>query len=359
MTAFIIIAAFMTLLAVGVIVWPLARRGNRRVQTALITALLIPGAAAALYSVWSTWNWHAEIAQTEAPPDVGAMVSRLEQRLKTDPTNLQGWLMLGRSYMAMERFDDAATAYDKAVHLSDEHSAEAFLGYGEALSLRSGGDVTPQAADVFEHALKLEPQNPKALLFGGFAAATRGERDLARSRWTSLRAMNPPPQIMQMLDAHLAELSGAAPPMAAPGGTAAPGEGVAPPPAVGGPAGGGSANAVAGAQAQVTVKLAAAFKARVNGDTALFVFAREPGVPGPPLAVKRLSAGALDSIVTLSAADSMMAGRSIQAGHKVAITARISFTGQPLPSAGDLYGELTYDVGTDGVRELMIDRVSN
>jgi len=90
----------------------------------------------------------------------------------------------------------------------------------------------------------------------------------------------------------------------------------------------------------------------------LFVFAREPGGQGPPLAAKRLTSAALGSEVRLSAADSLLPGRSLVAGQKVSITARISFSGQPLPVAGDLYGELTYDVGHDGVRELVIDRIA-
>jgi hypothetical protein len=45
-------------------------------------------------------------------------------------------------------------------------------------------------------------------------------------------------------------------------------------------------------------------------------------------------------------------------GRRVAITARVSFSGQPTPAAGDLYGELSYDVGRDGVLDLLIDRVA-
>jgi hypothetical protein len=54
----------------------------------------------------------------------------------------------------------------------------------------------------------------------------------------------------------------------------------------------------------------------------------------------------------------MVPGRVLTAGRKVSITARISFSGQPLPAAGDLYGELTYDVGHDGARDLVIDRIA-
>ena len=54
----------------------------------------------------------------------------------------------------------------------------------------------------------------------------------------------------------------------------------------------------------------------------------------------------------------MVPGRALTAGQQVSITARVSFSGQPLPAAGDLYGELTYDVGHDGARDLVIDRVA-
>jgi cytochrome c-type biogenesis protein CcmH len=90
----------------------------------------------------------------------------------------------------------------------------------------------------------------------------------------------------------------------------------------------------------------------------LFVFAREPGGQGPPLAAKRLTSSAIGTQVHLSAADSMMPGRVLASGRQVSVTARVSFSGQPIPSAGDLYGELTYDVGRDGARDLVIDHVT-
>jgi cytochrome c-type biogenesis protein CcmH len=112
------------------------------------------------------------------------------------------------------------------------------------------------------------------------------------------------------------------------------------------------------AEATVNLSIAPALKARLNGDTPLFVFAREPGAQGPPLAAKRLTSAAIGTQIHLSAADSMVPGRVLTAGRKVSITARISFSGQPLPAAGDLYGELTYDVGHDGARDLVIDRIA-
>jgi cytochrome c-type biogenesis protein CcmH len=353
MTSFIIVAALMAALAVALVAIPLVRDPRSRVVGA-VAGVLIAAAAAGLYPLWSNWNWHAP-ADGAAPPDVLAMVSKLESHLRDDPKDLSGWLMLGRSYLALERLDDAIVAYDHA-HQLDSGSAEAALGLGEAMSLRAGGSITPAAAELFEQGLKLEPDSPKALLYGGFAAAERGDFAAARSRWLALKALHPPPQIEQLLDARIAELG--------PAGGSVPGVAVAGAPAVT-PTGvtragdSPSPGPEAGAEVTVNIRLAPALKDKLTREAPLFVFAREPGVPGPPLAVKRLTSSAIGTQVHLSAADSMVPGRAISSGRRLAITARVSFSGQPLPAAGDLFGELTYDVGKDGARDLVIDRIAD
>jgi cytochrome c-type biogenesis protein CcmH len=340
MSAFLIVAALMAAIAAAIVAIPLLRDKRSRIIGA-VAACSVAGAAAGLYPLWSNWDWHAPAqAQSMPAPDVLAMVAKLEQHLRDDPKDIAGWLMLGRSYLALQRMDDAVNAYDRAHQLSGG-SVEATLGLGEAISLRAGGQISPDASKLFEDALKLEPNNPKALLYGGFAAATRGDRALARSRWQTLKDLHPPPQIEQMLDARIAALgsteeSGT---NASPAGTSA------------------SPQGSAAAQVTVNIRIAPALKARLKSETPLFVFAREPDSRGPPLAAKRLTSDAIGTQVQLSAADSMMPGRVLAAGQRVSITARVSFSGQPIPSAGDLYGELSYDVGHDGALDLVIDRV--
>jgi cytochrome c-type biogenesis protein CcmH len=299
------------------------------------------------------------------------MVAKLEHRLRDQPNDVKGWLLLGRSYLALERLDDAVAAYDHA-HGLDAQNIDAALGLGEAMSMRAGGEITPPAADMFEAALRLAPTNPKALLYGGFAAAVRGDRATARSRWQALKLMHPPAQIEAMLDQRIAELgpidagaaasaaAGAAATVAAnpaPGAmsrAAATVAGTNPSP----PGTTSSDGDLGAARVTVNISIAPSLKSRLTAETPLFVFAREPGTQGPPLAAKRLTSGAIGSQVQLSAADSMLPGRVLVSGRRVSITARVSFSGQPSPAAGDLYGELSYDVGRDGVRDLVIDRVA-
>jgi cytochrome c-type biogenesis protein CcmH len=357
MTSFLIIAAVMSAIAAAVVALPLLRDRHSRI-TGAVLALLVIGAAAGLYPLWSNWNWHppAESAGAPGGPDVAAMVAKLEKRLHDEPADLQGWLMLGRSYVALNRLDEGIVAYDRA-HRLDPKSADAAMGLGEAMSLRAGGEITPPAGELFETALALAPGNPKALLYGGFAAAARGDRALARSRWLALKEQHPPERIEQMLDVRIAELGG--PDGGEPAGQAGIVPGAAPPGTSASPAGtSASGGGLSAAQVTVTISLAPALKSRLVSEAPLFVFAREPGSRGPPLAAKRLSSSAIGTQVSLSPADSMMPGRVLTGGQRVSITARVSFSGQPVPSAGDLYGEVSYEVGRDGVRDLVIDRVA-
>ena len=348
MTIFIVVAAVMAALAAAAVAVPLLRDRRSR-WVGAVAALLIAGSAAGLYPFWSNWNWHAPV---QGGPDVQAMIAKLEAHLHDNPNDLTGWVMLGRSYLALDRLDDAILAYDHA-HRLDGNNAEATLGLGEAMSLEAGGNITPMASELFEQALKQSPMNAKALLYGGFAAAARGDNAAARTRWEALKSLGPPEEIVKMLDARIAELGGGATAATGPGGgaTAASGPDTGAVAAAGPPAAGG--------EATVNLRIAPALQGRVGAGAQLFVFARDPGAKGPPLVAKRLTTAAIGTQIRLTSADSMIPGRVLVIGQKVSITARVSFSGQPLPAAGDLYGELTYDVGHDGVRDLLIDKVAD
>lgn len=351
MNVFLVIASLMAAIAAAAVVWPLIR-SHQRLEGG-IAALLMLALSAGLYPLWSNWNWNAAPVVAEAGPsnagsansgpDVSAMVAKLEKHLQEVPDDTKGWVMMGRSYLELQRFDDAVTAFGHAKQL-DAKNIDAKLGLGEALSMRSGSQITPEAAKLFEEAMTLEPQNPRALLYGGFAAAVRGDVSLARTRWQTLKASHPPPDLEKMLDARLGEL--ASMPGGAPGAAKSASASEAP------------ASTSAVAEARVNISISPALKNRLKNGALLFVFARNPGGGGPPLAAKRLTIADIDTEVTLTAADSMMPGRAIAAGQQVQVMARVSFSGQPTPVAGDLYGELNYIVGVDKIRELVIDRIA-
>jgi cytochrome c-type biogenesis protein CcmH len=331
-TSFVVLAALMALAAMGALAWPLWRHGRHWLAcTAVI--LLVPIATTGLYTRWSNFNWRLASAPRSAPepgtPTVEAMVASLEQRLAAAPNDLEGWLMLGRSDLALNRIDGAVNAFMKAHQLGRESNPEAALGLGQALAMQQGGQITPAVGRLFEQALALAPTNPKALFFAGFAAADRGDSQTARDRWLRLKAQGPPAQIAALLDARIAALGASRPPVPLAAG----------PPAV----------------ARLRLIASESYAGRIHADTPLFLFARIPGQAGPPLAVKRLTGAALGTVVELSAADTMIAGTPFAAGMAVAITARVSPSGQPTSQRGDFEGALNYTLGRDGERALQID----
>lgn len=70
-------------------------------------------------------------------PDVNTMIERLAARLETAPGDIKGWRMLGWSYFNTGHYEQAASAYARAVKL-DPNSAEIKSLYEEAKAKASG-----------------------------------------------------------------------------------------------------------------------------------------------------------------------------------------------------------------------------
>jgi cytochrome c-type biogenesis protein CcmH len=349
MITFVLLAAALTMASVIIVTIPLLRRRTGVAPSASWTALAVAGVlvvgSAALYVSWSNWPWRAAPA-ADSPE---RMVSRLARRLEHDPNDLNGWLMLGRSYTVLQEYPLAARAFGRAVQLSDGKSAEALTGQGEALALTDESELDGRAGRLFEQALALEPTSGKALFFGAAVAARRGDLPLARDRFAKLLALNPPAAVRPMIEQQIAaideKLSGSA------GTTAAVQQGKAAQQAPTSGAAQGSAPLV-----RVNVSLAPAL-ASAAGVAPLFVFVRDPAQAGPPLAVKRLDSHFPQS-VALSPADSMVPGRAFSTGQSVQVVARIARSGSPVAASGDPFGEVTYRVGRDGVVSLVINQLT-
>ena len=342
MVTFVLLAAALTVAGVIVVVIPLLRRGVTASApgpapwaAVAATGLLVIGSAV-LYVSWSNWPW-----QTATPGDSPqSMVARLARQLERDPQNLDGWLMLGRSYLALQQYPLALRAFERADRLSDGKNADALTGEAETLALTDESELNGRASRLIERALVLAPDSGKALFFGAAVAARRGDLPLARARFVKLLAMDPPadvrPLIEQQITAIDARLGGAPPAGAA---------GVPPPTPAANP----------GAEVRVNVTLAPSLAAAV-GASPLFVFVRDPAHPGPPLAVKRLESR-FPQVVSLAASDAMIPGRAFAPGQSVQVVARIARSGNPVGASGDPLGEVTYQVGRDGLVSLVIDHL--
>lgn len=132
-------------------------------------------------------------ADAEAGDQEGlrAVVGRLAERLLRNPDDLNGWLLLARSYMTLEHYDDAANAFRRAMGLSDNR-ADIAAGYAEAVALGDGGPITPEVRQIFEGVFAAEPGNTKARYYLGLAKAQQGDVRGALQDWVDLRVLSPP-----------------------------------------------------------------------------------------------------------------------------------------------------------------------
>jgi cytochrome c-type biogenesis protein CcmH len=309
--------------------------------------------------------------------DAQDAIAELAASLEENPGDVEGWKFLGRSYRAQERYREAAQAFERAYALADDDPV-VLLDLGEALLFADSTAITGRAGQLFENALRLAPNNARALWYGGLAAANRGERLLAADRWEQILDTAPPDDVRQILENNIRELRSAA----GAGTNEAPAEagaddGAMAAPAADMPAGEAAEAAVARAEpepepappppapaADVTpgtvplqVTLSPELAAQAPADAVLFIFARTPGAGGPPIAAVRRRAGDLPLSLTLSDANAMMAGQQISTQEELELVARVAKGGSITASDGDLIGNLVYRMDSGEPARLVIDEV--
>lgn len=171
-----------------------ARPGGRSGRmTAVAVALAVPVLSTALYLQLDHVRENHP-AQAGAAPEgfsPGMMVQRLEQRLKENPADGEGWLMLARSYSVMQRYPDARDAYAKVLPLLGEN-ADVLADYAESIVLSHPEQrITQQPVELFKKTLQLNPSHPKALWFTGMVAFQGGDYQSAVTIWRRLEKLIP------------------------------------------------------------------------------------------------------------------------------------------------------------------------
>jgi cytochrome c-type biogenesis protein CcmH len=316
----------MLLAATLVVAWPMYRKERRLSPGLIASVVIVLGVSAVVYSGIGT--------PVPPPPaaSVDEMVAALDQRLQENPDDLEGWKMLGRSYMQLENYPKAIVAFERAVAMESPASAQTLAALGEALLIGQGSAGSSRTVQLFESALAAEPTNPKALFYGGVVAIERGDRELAADRWEALLALSPPPEIEDILRLRVAEWRGETQPAAQ--------------------SRAGSAETVIA----VSVSLGPAAASGVSPDATVFIIARDPDEPSPPIAAARRTVAELPALVSLSDADAMIPGRLLSGFERLEIVARVSMSGGPAAQPGDWYGDLVVSDPGSAAVSIVIDR---
>ncbi|MEO1135774.1 MAG: c-type cytochrome biogenesis protein CcmI [Pseudomonadota bacterium] len=130
----------------------------------------------------------AAMSAQERAAMIEGMVTGLAARLEQEPDDLEGWVMLARSYGVLGDAQKSAEAYARAIALSPE-DIDLHIGRAQALIARSDAAeviVDDEIEATVNEIARLNPDHPFALYFQGLVASERGDGEAARQYWTQL-----------------------------------------------------------------------------------------------------------------------------------------------------------------------------
>ncbi len=336
-----------------------AHSANRGVAMGLIA--IVPITAIYLYMTWGqpagitgelpvaeTPQSHPEMA-AENHPDTGAqveaMVAQLAARMEQNPDDMEGWLMLARSYRYLGRHAEAVMSFERALPML-ETNAQLMADYADTLAMATGGLLEGKAINYVMKALELDPVNTQSLWLAGTYYYDKGEFAEALAYWRRLKQAVPPgSQEANAMTANIAEIEL----RMKSAGLEIPAEEAAPVVATKAP------GVIAG-----TVRLHDSLLGRVSPDDTVFIFARAVDGLRMPLAIVRKKVSDLPANFILDESMAMMPAMSLSNYPDVIVGARISKTGNAQPQNGDLEGDsgvvrvgaLELEIVIDSVLEL-------
>ncbi len=318
---------------------------------------------------------HGAGPEGQSLPSLDTLAQGLAERMQQNPDNLEGWMMLGRTYVALDQPAKALEAMERAFGLAPD-DAGVMIGYAEALAANSGNQLAGKPAELIEAALEREPENASARWLSGMLAFQQARFAEAAATWQGILTELDPAgedaaQMREMITearrrGGLPDASNGAQSSVAPGGS-----GISPvlaprtPTAAAtqvsqaAPAQDTQASAAnQGPRIQVSVTLAPELAALVNPTDTLFIFARAAAGPPMPLAVNRVTAADLPATVTLDDNSAVVPAMRLSSFPQVIVGARISKSGQATPGQGDLEGQVgPLDTTTSQSVVVTIDRV--
>lgn len=284
-----------------------------------------------------------------------SVLDNLITRLNNNPEDIEGWFMLARTYAIMKRYDEAASTYARLNQMMPDNP-QILSDYADVLAMTNDGSLIGKPSELIKEALNLDPEYPKALALAGTVEYEKKEFDQAAAYWERLLAVIPAEsQLAQsvresiadarnmtgkeagMQSAQAADVGGEVNAVGEKSDSSVVGDiesqesfssALSAPP---------SAESLS-LSISGTVAISDTVSSSVNPSDTLFIYARAETGPKMPLAILRLKASDLPTAFTLTDEMAMTPAMKLSSFPNVVIEARISKSGQAVPSSGDLQG---------------------
>ena len=266
-----------------------------------------------------------------------SVVDNLIARLSENPEDIEGWVMLGRTYAIMGRYDDASNTYEKLSELVPDN-AQILSDYADVLAMKNQGSLVGKPAELINAALRADPEYPKALALAGTIEFEQARFAKAAEHWEKLLAVIPADsELAQSVRTSIAEARS----LASGGVEMQPVQqaavSVQEPEKVAEPEGTAvDEPTTLSISGQVLISGTMVSKASPN-DT-LFIYARAKTGPRMPLAILQLTVSDLPATFTLTDEMAMTPTMKLSSFPEVIIEARVTKSGQAVPASGDLQG---------------------
>ncbi len=247
------------------------------------------------------------------------LMDLLKEKLKKNPHDVEKWFLLANSYAAIGQYQQAAQAYINAmqnVDKTDPKYAALKGSYAQMLFQQAGEQITPTVIQAMQEALAIDPLESSALILSGIQAYTQGDIKQAIVFWEKAKTKADENTINSFIEPVIAQAQGQLA-QAAPEASQQP------------------AN-VGKAKISIKLDIDSALKTKVSPEQTVFVFARPVGGK-MPLAAEKLQVKDLPKTIVLDDSKSPMPTASLSSVAEVDVTARVSFSGQPQQSKGDLF----------------------
>lgn len=247
----------------------------------------------------------AEMATQQDSPPMTTLVEKLEEKLAQKPKDVDGWLLLGRSYMVTEQFQKAITAFEKAI-IMEPKNLNAILPLADAIAVTQGGSLAGRPYQLLLQAYELDSNSEMALWLLGMAEKQRNDTEQAAYYWQKLLKQLPADsedriKIQGMLASIGIEVQTKQKPVI-------------------------DAETTPLNEIEIHLTIDSQTQKALS-DTTVFIYAKEPQGKPMPIAAKRVAGAELGKIIRLTNKEILLGNQSFDQFHSLLIGVKIVVNG--------------------------------
>lgn len=337
------------------------QRGGH-IAAAILVAVFVPVAAGALYlqignpgaitqdrQLAQTGEQQAAGGASPQDPALAQLLPQLEQRLEAEPDDIEGWRLLGRSYLSVREFDKARNAFSKALAL-DENNTTTMAQLAESIAMTRNGDLSGEPMELLARSQAIDPGHEHSLWLISIGRQQAGDHTAALQGFDQLtRISSDDPAALATIEQMRSQSVQA---LGQSGIRTAPEQ-----PSASGDQDQAPSDNTDVTAISVTVSLSDNALANADPSQSVFIYATATTGPPMPLAVSRHTVSELPLTVTLDSTMAMIPTMTLDSFDNVTVGARVSKTGNPIAQSGDWFSEIG-DIDIKNVEnvELVIDQ---